>query len=198
MVPPRRRAAMICGTVGVSEHLRTVLDIIGRGRGERPSRRPMSLILAALGTFFSAHPGDAGSQRRADRRRPTLLRSRRCAASASCPRWRCCRIPISARRHAFGRAMRAALPADPRAGSRPRDRGRDAGRSAVNEDIRNRCSPFPAQGQRPNLLVMPTLDAANIAFTLLRALSETRRSARSWSATALRRISSSPRSPCAA
>jgi malate dehydrogenase (oxaloacetate-decarboxylating)(NADP+) len=47
------------------------------------------------------------------------------------------------------------------------------GDSAVNEDIRSRLFPNSQLKGNANLLVMPTLDAANIAFTLLRALSET-------------------------
>jgi len=51
--------------------------------------------------------------------------------------------------------------------------GEMQGDSAINEDIRNRLFPNSRLKGSANLLVMPTLDAANIAFTLLRAVSET-------------------------
>ncbi len=44
--------------------------------------------------------------------------------------------------------------------------------SALIETIRNRAVPDSALGGSANLLVMPTLDAANIAFTLLKAASD--------------------------
>ncbi|MEK7246126.1 MAG: phosphate acyltransferase, partial [Pseudomonadota bacterium] len=46
------------------------------------------------------------------------------------------------------------------------------GDAAVNEDVRRRIFPNSRLQGQANLLVMPNLDAANIAFNLLKSLGE--------------------------
>ena len=46
------------------------------------------------------------------------------------------------------------------------------GDAALSEEIRNTVFPGSALRGRANLLVMPTLDAANIAFNLLKAIGD--------------------------
>ena len=65
--------------------------------------------------------------------------------------------------------MREALRADRAARARARDRGRDArGRRALGGDPPARCSRNSRLRGEANLLIMPTLDAANISFNLLK------------------------------
>ena len=44
--------------------------------------------------------------------------------------------------------------------------------TALSEEVRERVFPNSRLSGQPNLLVLPTLDAANIAFNLLKALGE--------------------------
>lgn len=65
--------------------------------------------------------------------------------------------------------------------------GEMQGDAAVSEVIRERIFPSSRLKGSANLLIMPTIDAANIAFNLLKILGEDCRSARScWA----------PPSPC--
>ena len=70
------------------------------------------------------------------------------------------------------RRMRDALPVIRQRAPDLEIEGEMQGDSAVTEEIRNRLFPSSRLQGAANLLVMPTLDAANIAFTLLRALGE--------------------------
>jgi malate dehydrogenase (oxaloacetate-decarboxylating)(NADP+) len=167
-------AAMICGTVGpYAEHLRNVLDIIGPRPGVRTVAAVHVLILPR-GTFFLCDTQVTPEPSVEQIAETTLLAVEAVRRFGVTPK-------VALLSHSnFGSAdtpsaerMRAALPI-----IRARDPdleidGEMHGDSAVNEDIRSRLFPNSRLKGSANLLVMPTLDAANIAFTLLRALSET-------------------------
>jgi malate dehydrogenase (oxaloacetate-decarboxylating)(NADP+) len=167
-------AAMICGTVGVyAEHLRNVLDIIGPRRGVKTVAAVHVLILPR-GTFFLCDTQVTPEPSVEQIVETTLLAVEAVRRFGVTPK-------VALLSHSnFGsadtesaRRMRAALPI-----IRARDPdleidGEMHGDSAVNEDIRSRLFPNSRLKGSANLLVMPTLDAANIAFSLLRALSET-------------------------
>jgi malate dehydrogenase (oxaloacetate-decarboxylating)(NADP+) len=167
-------AAMICGTVGVyAEHLRNVLDIIGPRKGVKTVAAVHVLILPR-GNFFLCDTQVTPDPSVEQIVETTLLAVEAVRRFGVVPK-------VALLSHSnFGSAdtpsaerMRAALPL-----IRARDPGLEIegemqGDSAINEDIRNRQFPNSRLKGSANLLVMPTLDAANIAFTLLRAVSET-------------------------
>jgi malate dehydrogenase (oxaloacetate-decarboxylating)(NADP+) len=166
-------AAMICGTVGVyAEHLRNVLDIIGPRQGVKTVAAVHVLILPR-GNFFLCDTQVTPDPSVEQIVETTLLAVEAVRRFGVAPK-------VALLSHSnFGSAdtpsaerMRAALPL-----IRARDPGLEIegemqGDSAINEDIRNRLFPNSRLKGSANLLVMPTLDAANIAFTLLRAVSE--------------------------
>ena len=166
-------AAMICGTVGVyAEHLRNVLDIIGPRPGVKTVAAVHVLVLPR-GNFFLCDTQVTPDPSVEQIVETTLLAVEAVRRFGVTPK-------VALLSHSnFGSAdtpsaerMRAALPL-----IRARDPGLEIegemqGDSAINEDIRNRLFPNSRLKGSANLLVMPTLDAANIAFTLLRAVSE--------------------------
>jgi malate dehydrogenase (oxaloacetate-decarboxylating)(NADP+) len=166
--------AMICGTVGVyAEHLRNVLDIIGPRPGVKTVAAVHVLVLPR-GNFFLCDTQVTPDPSVEQIVETTLLAVEAVRRFGVMPK-------VALLSHSnFGSAdtpsaarMRAALPL-----IRARDPGLEIegemqADSAINEDIRNRLFPNSRLKGSANLLVMPTLDAANIAFTLLRAVSET-------------------------
>jgi malate dehydrogenase (oxaloacetate-decarboxylating)(NADP+) len=93
----------------------------------------------------------------------------RCCASASSPRWRCFRIRTSAAPTRLGAEDGGCgLILHERAPTLEVD-GEMHGDAALNvEDPKQRVSAIQAQGNAANLVVCPSLDAANISFNLLK------------------------------
>jgi len=132
-----------------------------------------ALILPNGALFLLRHPCQCRSQRRTDRRDDPAPRQDRAPLPGSRQSPRCCPIPASAPR---------IRPAPSRCARRWRllhaakldfeIDGEMHADAALSESLRARVvSNSPLTGSA-NLLVMPTLDAANIALTLLSAATE--------------------------
>ncbi|HEY7689855.1 MAG TPA: NADP-dependent malic enzyme [Dongiaceae bacterium] len=165
--------AMICGTSGAfDEHLRHVLDVIGFRRGVRHASALTAVILPK-GTFFICDTQvmpDPTAEQIVDM---TLLATEAIQRFGLEPR-------VALLSHSnFGsadtpcaRKMQAAL-ALIRANAPDLEvEGEMNAQLALSEELRLRLFPNSRLKGQPNLLVMPTLDAANIAVELLRSAGE--------------------------
>ena len=161
--------AMLCGTFGThDEHLRHVDEVIGRGAGQRIFAAMNVLLLPGRSlficdTYVNENP-DAeeiaemtlmaaeGVRRFGLTPKVALLSHSNFGSSRS----------ESARKMAHARQLLEA-----RAPGLEVD-GEMQGDAALSEDIRNKAYPDARLRGEANLLVMPNLDAANIAFNLLK------------------------------
>ncbi len=165
--------AMICGTVGRFQgHLRHVLEVIGK-REEVLNVAALSLLILSSGTYFICDTfvtPDPSSEEIAEM---TLLAAEEVRRFGIEPK-------VALVSHSnFGSSdtpsalkMRAALgllhvraPALEVEGEMHAD-------AAIDAVMRERLFPRSKLKGRANLLVMPTLDAANIAFNLMRVLGD--------------------------
>ncbi len=165
--------AMICGTTGrYHEHLDHVRSIIGYAPGARHMAALNGLIMDR-GTYFLTDTYVTPLPTAEELAKATLLS-----------------VQVMKR---FGIEPRIALLSHSNFGSHPTDRAREmqravqlikangpdlmvdgemGGRAAISAGHRETLLPDSVLKGEANLLVMPSLDAANIAFTLLRELGE--------------------------
>jgi len=165
--------AMICGTVGRYErHLRHVLDVIGKAPGVR-DLSALSLMITPQGTYFlcdtyvTFDPTAeeiaemalmAAEQVRHFGIRPKLaLLSHSNFGSAYTP---------SAIKMREARALIVAREPDLEV------EGEMHADAAISEEIRHRIFPNSRLAGQANLLIMPSLDAANIALNLLKSVGQ--------------------------
>ena len=165
--------AMICGTSGAfDEHLRHVLDVIGLRRGVRQISALTAVILPK-GTFFVCDTHvmhDPSAEQIVDM---TLLATEAIQRFGLEPR-------AALLSHSnFGsadtpsaRKMQAALALIRANAPELEVEGEMNAQLALSEELRMRLFPNSRLKGQPNLLVMPTLDAANIAVELLRSAGE--------------------------
>jgi len=163
--------AMLCGTVGrFSEHLKHVDDIIGKAEGIRAYSTLIGLILPS-GTFFICDTHvtpEPGAEEIAEM---TVL------AAAEV---RCFGIPPKVAllsRSNFGTSdtpsalkMREAMHILAREAPELEVDGEMHADAALSETIREAVLPNSRLTGQANLLVMPNVDAANIAYNLLKML----------------------------
>jgi hypothetical protein len=144
---------------------------------------------AAAMTGGAQRPGRVVLHRhpRAGRSRPPSRSPRaRCrrptgsSCSASSRRSRCCRTPTSAATTTPGAQDARGAARDPRARAAGswRSTARCMADTALGRGLRHRICPQHALKGRANLFVMPNLDAANIAYNMVRARDDRRRGAR--------------------
>ncbi len=165
--------ALICGTVGrFHAHLAHVTDVIGRRSGVQ-SLSTVTCLVLQTGTVFIAD-----SEVKLDPTDEEIAETTMLSAEVL---------------HRFGITPKAALLSHSNFGTANSDSARKMrralgmilqrdpemevegemrGDSAVAEAVRERLFPSSRLKGKANLLVMPTLDAANIALTLLRHLAE--------------------------
>jgi malate dehydrogenase (oxaloacetate-decarboxylating)(NADP+) len=173
MVKRGEAEAMICGTVGrFGRHLEDVSDIIGLRRGVRQFSALNALILPR-GTFFICDTQvmpdptveqivemtllSAEAVQRFGLTPKVALISHSSFGTASTPSARKMQAALAlVRAHAPDLEVEGEMPAD----------------LAFLEEMRLRLFPNSRLKGQANLLVMPTLDAANIALNLLRAVGE--------------------------
>ncbi len=171
---------MLCGTFGTHAlHLRYIDQVLGRRAGRQHLRGDERGAAAGAHGLHRRHLRQCRSHRRADRRDRACSAPRRSAASASRRRSRCCRIRrFGTSEHPSAQKMRDALALHQCAGARPRSRRRDARRrGAERSGAQGARSRIRASTGEANLLIMPTLDAANISFNLLKVAVGRRRDA---------------------
>jgi malate dehydrogenase (oxaloacetate-decarboxylating)(NADP+) len=173
MVKRGEADAMICGTVGrYAQHLHNVLDVVGVRGGVKHVAAVHALLLPR-GTFFLCDTQVTPEPTVEQIAEATLLAVEAVRRFGITPK-------VALLSHSnFGSAdtesacrMRDALPVIRQRAPDLEIEGEMQGDSAVTEEIRNRLFPSSRLQGAANLLIMPTLDAANIAFTLLRALGE--------------------------
>ena len=166
---------MLCGAVGqYHRHLQHIVDIIGSQPG---ASAPAALIGAGpaeghvlpLRHLSSSTTRRAAADRRDDaarRRGGAAFRRRAQGGAAVAFEFRQLRRGIGAercaRRWTLLRERAPALEVE----------GEMHGDAALSEEIRQRIFPNSRLKGAANLLIMPNLDAANIAFNLLKALGD--------------------------
>ncbi|MEY4729104.1 MAG: hypothetical protein RL020_262 [Pseudomonadota bacterium] len=165
--------AMICGTVGQFQlHLSFIQDVLGLEPGvHKPAT--MNMLLHPKGTFFVCDTyinPDPTAQEIAE---TTILAATEVQRFGITPK-------IALLSHSsFGSVdtpsslkMREALKLINRMAPQLEVEGEMHGDAAMSEEIRAQVFPNSRLAGRANLLIMPTLDAANISFNLLKVLGD--------------------------
>jgi malate dehydrogenase (oxaloacetate-decarboxylating)(NADP+) len=173
MVKRGQADAMLCGTYGrYARHLQHVRDVIGLRRGVQAPSALTALVLHK-GVFFIADTQvtvDPGAEAIAEM---TMLAAEEVRRFGIEPK-------VALLSHSsFGgsdepsaRKMRAALALVRAAEPALEVEGEMQAELAISEELRRRLFPNSCLGGQANLLIMPGLDAANIAFGLLRYIGE--------------------------
>ena len=165
--------AMICGTAGrYDRQLRHVLEVIGLKRGVKDPAA-ISVLIVPRGTFFLADTHvipDPDAEQIAEM---TLLASEAVERFGIKPKVALLsHSSFGSADTASARKMRAALALV--AANRPdlEVEGEMHADQALSEEIRARVFPNSRLKGQANLLVLPDLDAANIAFNLVKVLAD--------------------------
>ncbi|MBW7851271.1 MAG: NADP-dependent malic enzyme [Rhodospirillales bacterium] len=164
---------MICGTIGrYDRHLRHVLDVVGLRPGAHAASA-LSLLILPKGTFFlcdtyvTAEPGPEEicemAMMAADEVRRFGIEPKVALLSHS---------NFGSRSTASSLRMRQALELLRERAPDLEVEGEMHADAALSEEIRQRIFPNSRLRGAANLLVMPTLDAANIAFNLVKVLGQ--------------------------
>jgi malate dehydrogenase (oxaloacetate-decarboxylating)(NADP+) len=165
--------AMLCGAVGqYSRHLRHITDIIGLRRGAS-ALSALSAVILPKGTFFLCDTACVEN--------PTSAQIAEFALrAAAVVRYFGIEPKVALLSHSnFGSAdtpsaakVREALAVLRELAPGLEVEGEMHADAAISEEIRNRVFPHSLLKGSANLLMMPNLDAANIAFNLLTALGD--------------------------
>jgi malate dehydrogenase (oxaloacetate-decarboxylating)(NADP+) len=165
--------ALVCGTIGqYQRHLKHVLDVIGLARGVKKAAA-LNVLILDKGTFFIVDTYVSYDPSPAEIAEATLLAAEQVRRFGLEPR-------VAMLSHSnFGthddppaRKMRDALGEVLARDPDLEVEGEMHADAAVSEEIREAIFPHSKLRGCANLLVMPTLDAANISFNLLKVLSE--------------------------
>ena len=165
--------AMLCGTIGqYHRHLRHVVDIVGKAPGVHEVAS-LNLLILSRGTYFILDTHVSPDPSVDDVVNMTLLAAQEVRFFGIEPK-------VALLSHSnFGsadtpsaRKMRTALERLQVLAPDLQVEGEMHGDAAVSEEIRSRVFPNSRLKGSANLLVMPTLDAANIAFNLLKSLGD--------------------------
>jgi len=165
--------AMLCGSIGqYRRHLKHLLDILGLVEGAR-SAAALSAIVLAKGTYFLCDtyvvddPSAAAiaemSLRAAEAVRHFGIEPKLALLSHS---------SFGSSDSAAARKMREALALIRERAPLIEVDGEMHGDAAISQEIRDRIFPNSRLKGSANLLVMPTIDAANIALNLLKTLGD--------------------------
>ncbi len=173
MVKRGEADAMLCGTAGrYARHLQHLRDIIGLRRGvQAPSA--LSALVLPKGVFFLADTQVTGEPSAEAIAEMTLLAAEEIRRFGIEPK------AALLSHSSFGgsdepssRKMRAALALILASEPELEVEGEMQAELAISEELRKRLFPNSRLTGQANLLILPTLDAANIAFGLLRYLGE--------------------------
>ena len=173
MVKKGEAEAMLCGTIGsFGDHLKDIDEIIGKSKGNSIYSTLSSLILPSGNIFITdtdVNPDpDAGQIAEITRAAADILirfgiKPKAALLSHS---------NFGSAQTLSARKMRAALRLLHDSDSTLEVEGEMRGDSAISEIVRERLFPNSRLTGKANLLVMPNLDAANIALNLLRYLGD--------------------------
>jgi malate dehydrogenase (oxaloacetate-decarboxylating)(NADP+) len=164
---------MLCGTVGqFQRHLRHLLNVLGKDPHVHEVAA-LNLLILSRGTFFIVDTHVTPEPSAEAIAEMTIMAAREVRRFGIEPK-------VALLSHSnFGSAdtatairMREALALVQQRASDLEVEGEMHGDSAVSEEIRGRIFPNARLKGSANLLVMPTLDAANIAFNLLKTLGD--------------------------
>jgi len=173
MVKRGEADAMLCGSVGqFHRHLTHIGDVIGKASAVKTFATLTTLILPS-GTFFLTDTEVNADPSEEEIAETTILAAEVLRRFGIVPK-------AALLSHSnFGtaqtenaRKMRRALGLIVQRDPELEVEGEMRGDSAVSEEVRQRLFPNSRLRGRANLLVMPSLDAANIALNLLRLLGE--------------------------
>jgi malate dehydrogenase (oxaloacetate-decarboxylating)(NADP+) len=165
--------AMLCGTIGrFHHHLEHVGNILGRAHATR-SFATMTAIILPTGTFFLADTEANPDPTEEEIAETTILSSAVIRRFGIVPKAALLShsnfgTDNSASARKMRRALGLVLQRDPEL----EVEGEMRADSAVDEAVRARLFPNSRLAGKANLLVMPSLEAANIALNLLRHLGQ--------------------------
>jgi malate dehydrogenase (oxaloacetate-decarboxylating)(NADP+) len=163
--------AMLCGTYGrFSKHVEDILNIIGKGEGIH-DLYTLSALISPSGTFFICDSHVTPDPSVGDLVEMTLLAAEEVRAFGLKPK-----VALLSRSN-FGTydmpsalKMRETLAILRQRAPDLEVEGEMNADAALSEDIRNATFPASVLKGQANLLVMPNVEAAHIAFNLLRML----------------------------
>jgi malate dehydrogenase (oxaloacetate-decarboxylating)(NADP+) len=165
--------AMICGTFGqYGRHLRRVIDIIGLREGVSEPHAVQALVLGQ-GTFFVADSNVAPDPSAAEVASLTLLAAEEVRRFGLTPKVALCsHSNFGSSDLASAVKMREALALLHRLAPDLEVEGEMKADAALSETLREQVFPGGRLKGAANLLVMPNLDAANIAVNLVRQIEQ--------------------------
>jgi malate dehydrogenase (oxaloacetate-decarboxylating)(NADP+) len=165
--------AMLCGTNGrYASHLRNVVDLVGLAPGAHAAAA-LTMLILSQGVYFIADTHVAFDPSAEEIAEATVMAAKEVRRFGIEPK-----IALLSHTNFGGndtvssRKMRQALTHLRRIAPELEAEGEMQGDSAVSETIRSRIFPNSRLKGTANLLVMPSLDAANISFNLLKQLGE--------------------------
>ncbi len=173
MVQKREADALICGTIGsYHDHLRHVIDVLGVREGVAKVSA-CEVVLLNAGTFFIVDPYVSPEPSAAEIAEMAMLAAEQVRRFGIKPK-------VALLSHSsFGthddrhaRRMREALELIRQASPGLEVEGEMQADAALSEDVRRAIFPNSRLRGQANLLVMPTLDAANISLKMLKAISD--------------------------
>jgi malate dehydrogenase (oxaloacetate-decarboxylating)(NADP+) len=165
--------AMICGLEGgYRDHLKQILRLIGRAEGVHDVSA-LSLLILSKGTYFLADTHVTVEPSAQDLAEMTVLAAREVRRFGLEPK-------VALLSHSsFGSSpaacaakVRKALAILHRDHPELEVEGEMRGDAALDEQVRARLFPNSRLKQAANLMILPSLDAANIAFNLLKVLGD--------------------------
>ena len=165
--------ALVCGTTGTyADHLKHVGDVLGMAPGVS-TMAACEIVILNAGTFFIVDPYVTPDPTAAQIVETTLLAVEQVRCFGLVPK-----VALlshsSFGTHGDGSAakMREALAALQAANPALEIEGEMQADAALSEEIRRSLFPSSRLKGQANLLVMPTLDAANISLKLLKAIGD--------------------------
>ncbi|MBM3597837.1 MAG: NADP-dependent malic enzyme [Alphaproteobacteria bacterium] len=165
--------ALVCGVGGqFHRHLRHISDIIGRAPGAH-ALAALNLLILPRGAYFIVDTHVTAEPDAQQVAEIAVMAARKVQGFGIAPK-------VALLSHSsFGSLntasavkMREALELIGQMAPDLEVEGEMHGDAAVSEEIRNRLFPNSRLKGAANLLVMPTMDAANIAFNLLKSLAD--------------------------
>ncbi|WP_142848571.1 NADP-dependent malic enzyme [Telmatospirillum sp. J64-1] len=165
--------AMLCGTIGrYDRQLSHVLDVIGLKEGVKaPSA--MNLLILQKGTYFLCDTYVTPEPTPQQMCEMTLMAAEEVRRFGIVPKVALLsHANFGNRQTASAQRVREALGLIRQADPNLEIDGEMHADAALSEEIRKRIFPDSTLKGQANLLVMPTLDAANIAFNLLKVLGD--------------------------
>lgn len=165
--------ALICGAVGrYSAHLRHVLQVIGAAKNVC-AVSSLAILVLDRGTFFLSDPFVAPDPAAEEIAEATLLAAEKIRHFGIHPRAALLsHSNFGSSRRESARKMRRALKLIRAADPELEVEGEMHGDAAISPEVCARLFPNSKLTGPANLLVMPTLDAANITFELLKTLAD--------------------------